>query len=70
MKKTSQVDQFADQIKISKKSSLLNSFFKKMFYKNMKLIANGYLTIIDKSDTSSFGDPNHKLSAKIEILSP
>ena len=70
MNKSSQINQYADKIKLSKNSSLLTSLFKRMFLKKMKSISYGYLTIIDNNKTLSFGNSNHSLSAKVEILSP
>ena len=49
MNKSSQITQFADQVKISKKSSFLTSFFKRIFFKKMNSISYGYLTIIDNN---------------------
>ena len=65
MNKSSQINQYADKIKLSKNSSLLTSLFKRMFLKKMKSISYGYLTIIDNNKTLSFGNSNHSLSAKV-----
>ena len=63
MKKSSHINQYADKIKLSKNPSLLTSVFKKIFFKKMKSISYGYLTIIDNNKTLTSGNSNHSLSA-------
>ena len=51
------------------RSGYLNSFFKKMFFKKLNNIENGYIEIDIDNKVQSFGDKKSNDKARIKILS-